>query len=332
MPWTARSQSCATAWTSCPKTRTPSSSESQCSKPTASSHCGFRSPIWRRRPRNYKANWRRPGLSSVTWPDDLPGLEHHVRTSAGLTPVAIDEASPALRDLARKADRAATVQADILSDLQRNRLQAQINRYDTLRKQRQQQIATAVTHSKILTDCPDSGDEHAAASTAFRAALYQANQLAEQINSARDDVSNARARLAAADEYCRTHSATDRGRRAGQDRSPPEAPPAHHGCHRRSSPVPGLVHHRSRIQPTSRRHYPVDRRRRRTDRLPHYLCHHRPGRRARAPTRTRPGNTTRLVQQLDHRTSHSAPMALTRPLNPDVPNQTGQQPRYRGQC
>ncbi len=138
----------------------------------------------------------------------LTWLEHHVRTSAGLTAAAIDEAGPALRDLARKADRAATVQAGILSDLQRNRLQAQINRYDTLRKQRQQQIATAVTHSKILTGCPDSGDEHVAASTAFRAALTEANQLTEQINSARDDVSNARARLAAADEYWRTHSAT----------------------------------------------------------------------------------------------------------------------------
>lgn len=75
-------------------------------------------------------------------------------------------------------------------------------------RQRQQQLATAVIHSKTLTGCPDSGDEHAAASTAFRVALAQANQLAEQINSTRDDVSNARARLAAADEYRRTHAAT----------------------------------------------------------------------------------------------------------------------------
>jgi chromosome segregation ATPase len=138
----------------------------------------------------------------------LTWLEHHVRTSAGLTAVAIDEASPTLRDLARKANRAATAQAGILPDLQRNLLQAQINRYENLGKQRQQQIATAVTHSKILSGCPDSGDEHAAASTAFRAALTQANQLTEQINSARDDVSNARARLDAADEYRRTHAAT----------------------------------------------------------------------------------------------------------------------------
>ncbi len=138
----------------------------------------------------------------------LTWLEHHIRTSTGLTAVTIDEASPALQDLARKADLAATARAGILPDLQRNCLQAQINRYDNLRRQRQQQLATAVTHSKILTGCPDSGDEHAAAFTAFRAALAQTNQLAEQINSTRDDVSNARARLAAADEYRRTHEAT----------------------------------------------------------------------------------------------------------------------------
>lgn len=138
----------------------------------------------------------------------LTWVEHHVRISAGLTPVAIDEASPALQDLAGKVDRAATARAGILPDLQRNRLQAQINRYDNLRRQRQQQVAVAVSHSKILADCPDSGDEHAAASTAFRAALVQANQLAEQINSTRDDASNARARLTAADEYRRTHAAT----------------------------------------------------------------------------------------------------------------------------
>jgi hypothetical protein len=138
----------------------------------------------------------------------LVWLEHHVRTSAGLTAVAIDEASPALQDLAHNADRAATARAGILPDLQRNRLQAQINRYDNLRRQRQQQLATAVTHSKILTSCPDSGNEHAAASAAFRAALAQANQLAEQIISARDDVSSARARQVADDEYRRTHAAT----------------------------------------------------------------------------------------------------------------------------
>jgi prophage DNA circulation protein len=138
----------------------------------------------------------------------LTWLEHHVRTSAGLSAVAIDEASPALRNLARKADLAATARAGMLPDLQRSRLQAQINRYDNLRRQRQQHLAAAVTQSRILTDCPDSGDEHAAASTAFRAALAQANQLVEQINSTRDDVSNARARLAADDEYRRARSAT----------------------------------------------------------------------------------------------------------------------------
>lgn len=135
-------------------------------------------------------------------------LEYHVRTSTGLTAIAIDEASSALQDLARKANLAATARAGILSDLERNRLQNQINRHDNLRRQRQQQLATAVTHSKTLTDCPDSGDEHAAASTAFRTALAQTNQLAEQINSTRDDVSNARARLAADDEYRRAHAAT----------------------------------------------------------------------------------------------------------------------------
>jgi prophage DNA circulation protein len=138
----------------------------------------------------------------------LAWLEHNVRTSAGLIAVAIDEASPALRNLARKASLAATARAGMLSDLQRNRLQAQINRYDNLRRQRHEHLAAAVTQSKILSDCPDSGDEHAAASTAFRAALAQANQLAEQINSTRDDASNARARLAADDEYRRAHSAT----------------------------------------------------------------------------------------------------------------------------
>lgn len=138
----------------------------------------------------------------------LTWLEHHVRTSTGLMAVAIDEASPALQKLARKADLAATARAGILPDLQRNRLQAQISRYDNLRKQRQQHLATAVTHSKTLTDCPDSGDEHTAATTAFHAALAQANQLAEQINSTRDDASNAQARLAADDEYRRAHSAT----------------------------------------------------------------------------------------------------------------------------
>ncbi len=138
----------------------------------------------------------------------LTWLEHHVRTSAGLTAVAIDEASPALHDLARKADLAATARAGILPDVQRNCLQAQINRYDNLRRQRQQQLATSISHSKILTSCPDSGDEHAAASAAFRAALTQANQLAEQLNSTRDDVSNCRARLAAADEYRRAHATT----------------------------------------------------------------------------------------------------------------------------
>jgi prophage DNA circulation protein len=138
----------------------------------------------------------------------LAWLEHHVRTSTGLMAVAIDEASPALRNLARKADLAASARAGILPDLQRNRLQAQINRYDNLRRQRQEHLATAVIHSKILSDCPDSGDEHAAASTAFRAAVAQADQLAEQINSTRDDVSNARARLTADDEYRRAHAAT----------------------------------------------------------------------------------------------------------------------------
>jgi prophage DNA circulation protein len=138
----------------------------------------------------------------------LTWLEHHVRTSAGLTAVAIDDAAPALRNLARKADRAATARAGILIDPQRDRLQAQITRYDNLRRQRQQQVAAAVTHSKTLTDCPDSGDEHATASTAFRAALTQANQLATQINATRDDVANARAQLAADDEYRRAHAAT----------------------------------------------------------------------------------------------------------------------------
>src|SRR3954454_24261344 len=49
----------------------------------------------------------------------LAWLEHHVRTSAGLMTVAIDEASPALQNLARKADLAATARAGILPDLQR---------------------------------------------------------------------------------------------------------------------------------------------------------------------------------------------------------------------
>jgi prophage DNA circulation protein len=138
----------------------------------------------------------------------LAWLEHQVRTSAGLIAVAIDEASPALQHLARKADIAATARAGILPDLQRTRLQAQINRYDDLRKQRQQHLATAVTQSKILADCSDSGDEHAAASAAFRVALAQSNQLAEQINSTRDDVSRARARLAADDESRRAHLAS----------------------------------------------------------------------------------------------------------------------------
>ncbi|HXZ71976.1 MAG TPA: hypothetical protein VEH31_14075, partial [Streptosporangiaceae bacterium] len=65
----------------------------------------------------------------------LTWLEHHVRTSAGLKAVAIDEASPALQELARKADLAATARAGILPDLQRNRLRIQINRHDDLRKQ-----------------------------------------------------------------------------------------------------------------------------------------------------------------------------------------------------
>jgi hypothetical protein len=47
------------------------------------------------------------------------------------------------------------------------------------------------------------------ASGAYYSGDYeQANQLAEQINSTQDDVSNARARLAADDEYRRTHTAT----------------------------------------------------------------------------------------------------------------------------
>lgn len=138
----------------------------------------------------------------------LVWLEHHVRTSAGLTAIAIDEASPALQDLARKADLAATARAGMMPDLQRNLLQAQIDRYGNLLRQRQQQVATAVTHSKILSGCPDSGDEHAAASAAFRVALAQANQIAEQINSSHDAVSDAQARLAADDDYRRTHAAT----------------------------------------------------------------------------------------------------------------------------
>lgn len=138
----------------------------------------------------------------------LTWLEHHVRASVGLTAIAIDEASPALQDLARKANLAATAHAGILPDLQRNRLQAQINRFDRLRRQRQQQLAAAVTHSKTLTGCPDSGDEYAAASTAFRAALNQVNHLAGQLNSIRDDASRARAKLAADDEYRRTHATT----------------------------------------------------------------------------------------------------------------------------
>jgi hypothetical protein len=81
-------------------------------------------------------------------------LEHHVRTSAGLIAVAIDEASPALRNLARKADLAATSRAGMLPELQRSSPQAQVNRYDNLRRQRQQHLATAVTHSRILADCP----------------------------------------------------------------------------------------------------------------------------------------------------------------------------------
>ena len=138
----------------------------------------------------------------------LTWLEHHVRTSAGLRPVAIDETSPALQDLARKANLAATARANILPDSERNRLQAHINRYDNLHRQRHQHLATAVTHSKALTDCPDFGGEHDAASTAFRAALTQANRLAEQINSTQDDVSDARVQLAADDEYRRAQSAT----------------------------------------------------------------------------------------------------------------------------
>jgi chromosome segregation ATPase len=138
----------------------------------------------------------------------LEWLEHHIRASAGLTVVAIDEADPALQDLASKADLAAAARAGMLPDLQRNLLQAQIRRYDNLHRQRHQQLATAVTHSEILTRCPDSGDEHAAASAAFRAAVGQANQLADQINSSRDDVSNVRARLAASEEYRSTHAAT----------------------------------------------------------------------------------------------------------------------------
>jgi len=103
----------------------------------------------------------------------LAWLEHHVRTSVGPIAVAIDEADSALQSLARKADLAATARAGILPDLQRNRLQAQINRYDGLCRQRQQHLATAVTHSKTLTDCPDSGDEYTAASTAFGIALLR---------------------------------------------------------------------------------------------------------------------------------------------------------------
>lgn len=138
----------------------------------------------------------------------LAWLEHHVRTSAGLKAVAIDQASPALQDLARKADLAATARAGILPDLQRNHLQAQINQYHNLHDQRQNHLATAIAHSKILTACPDSGDEHAAASTAFRRALSQANQIAERIDFTREDVSDARARLAADDEHRAAHSAT----------------------------------------------------------------------------------------------------------------------------
>jgi chromosome segregation ATPase len=141
-------------------------------------------------------------VSQLAW------LEHNVRTSAGLTAIVIDEASPTLQNLAHKAQLAATAQAGILPDMQRSRLQAQIKHYGNLHEQRQQYLATAVTHSKILTDCPDSGYEHSAASTAFHAALAQANQLAEQIISAQNAVSNAQARLAADDEYRRTHSAT----------------------------------------------------------------------------------------------------------------------------
>lgn len=138
----------------------------------------------------------------------LAWLEHHVRTGSGLVAVAIDEADPALQDLARRADLASTARAGILSESQRSYQQARIIRHDNLGQQRQQYLAEAVAQSKVLANCPNSGEEHAAASTAFRAAVSQADKLADQISSARDRASNARARLAADDEFRRTHAAT----------------------------------------------------------------------------------------------------------------------------
>ena len=134
-------------------------------------------------------------------------LEHHVRTNAGLKTIAIDEASPALRHLARKADLAANARAGILPDLQRSRLRAQIDRHDNLRKQRQQHLAAAVAHSKAIIDGLDAGDERTMASAAFAAAIAQASRLADQINSIRDDVFSAQTQLDADDEYRRSHSA-----------------------------------------------------------------------------------------------------------------------------
>jgi chromosome segregation ATPase len=138
----------------------------------------------------------------------LAWLEHHVRTGSGLVAVAIDEASPALQELARRADLASTAGAGILSESQRGYQQAQISLHDDLGEQRQQYLAEAVTQSRVLANCPSSGDEHGAAATAFRAALSQADKLADQISSTSDRASNARARLAADDEFRRTHAAT----------------------------------------------------------------------------------------------------------------------------
>lgn len=135
-------------------------------------------------------------------------LEHHARASAGLTATAMDKASPALRALADKASLAATVCADLMPEMQRNRLQAQINRHDNLCEQRRQHLATAITWSRTLIDCPVSGDEYTTAVTTFRTALDQANRIAGQIASARDSIAKARAQLATDDEHRRTHAAT----------------------------------------------------------------------------------------------------------------------------
>ena len=239
----------------------------------------------------------------------LAWLEHHVRTGSGLVAVAIDEADPALQDLARRADLASTARAGILSESQRSYQQARIIRHDNLGQQRQQYLAEAVAQSKVLANCPKSGEEHAAASTAFRAAVSQADKLADQISSARDRASNARARLAADDESAvpmrpplpqanrprscftegsasasPTPSATESSSLPGspppsatarQPREPPNGSPPPLNSSPTASPT---------ASPTPPSHS--------------------------APARLRPGDKSRLVQHPHHHTPQTTPMAL----------------------